>query len=100
MFAECGFTVLSVRSDLFQHRLWLGEPGKWQDVLVPFSDFTLTNAGTMSETQIEMFREKVHSNTKLDMQTRYLLTHASLFRRFERLESRCLGLARVNSSSV
>lgn len=49
-----------VRSDLFQHRLWLGEPGKWQDVLVPFQDFALTNAGTLSETQIEMFREKVN----------------------------------------
>jgi len=50
-----------VQSDLFQHRLWLGEPGKWQDVLVPFSDFTLTNTGALSETQIEMFREKVRT---------------------------------------
>lgn len=48
-----------VQSDLFQHRLWLGDPGKWQDVLVPFSDFTLTNTGEVAEKQIEMFREKV-----------------------------------------
>lgn len=33
----------------------------WQDVLVPFSDFTLTNTGTMSEAQIEMYREKVRT---------------------------------------
>lgn len=53
------YCAFAVRSDLFQHRLWLGDPGEWQDVLVPFQDFTLTNAGTLSETQIEMFREKV-----------------------------------------
>ncbi|KAL7007241.1 hypothetical protein EMMF5_003080 [Cystobasidiomycetes sp. EMM_F5] len=50
-----------VQSDLFQHRLWLGDPGKWQDVLVPFRDFTLTNSGSMAETQIEMYREKVRT---------------------------------------
>lgn len=53
------FLRSTVRSDLFQHRLWLGEPGKWQDVLVPFQDFTLTNSGTLSDSQIEMMREKV-----------------------------------------
>ena len=30
-------------------------------MLVPLSDFTLTNTGTLSEVQIEMYREKVRT---------------------------------------
>ncbi|KAI5479875.1 complex I intermediate-associated protein CIA30 [Pseudohyphozyma bogoriensis] len=56
-----------VRSDLFQHRLWLpapendDAPHRWQDVIIPFKDFTLTNSGDMSENQIEMLRSKVRT---------------------------------------
>jgi hypothetical protein len=56
-----------VRSDLFQHRLWLPvpqsdeAPHEWTDVLIPFSDFTLTNSGDMSEIQIEMMRTHVRT---------------------------------------
>lgn len=56
-----------VRSDLFQHRLWLPTPAsaesphEWSDVLVPLADFTLTNSGNMSETQISMMREKIRT---------------------------------------
>merc|ERR1711939_224744 len=56
-----------VRSDLFQHRLWpptpasAESPHEWSDVLVPLADFTLTNSGNMSETQISMMREKIRT---------------------------------------
>ncbi|KWU42707.1 CIA30-domain-containing protein [Rhodotorula sp. JG-1b] len=56
-----------IRTDLFQHRLWLPEPASesdphsWTDVLIPFSDFALTNSGELSAHQIEMMRQKVRS---------------------------------------
>ncbi|GAA5953791.1 hypothetical protein JCM3765_006967 [Sporobolomyces pararoseus] len=56
-----------VRSDLFQHRLWLPEPAsdtaphEWSDVLIPFSDFTLTNSGDLSAQQMEMLRTRVRT---------------------------------------
>ncbi|GAA5865356.1 hypothetical protein JCM8547_005066 [Rhodosporidiobolus lusitaniae] len=56
-----------VRSDLFQHRLWLPSPAsedaphEWSDVLIPFSDFTLTNSGDMSGQQLEMMRTAVRT---------------------------------------
>ncbi|KAI9616566.1 hypothetical protein H4Q26_010964 [Puccinia striiformis f. sp. tritici PST-130] len=30
-------------TDIFQHRLWLGTPGEWEDVIIPLADFALTN---------------------------------------------------------
>ncbi|GAA5955366.1 hypothetical protein JCM21900_005789 [Sporobolomyces salmonicolor] len=56
-----------VRSDLFQHRLWLPVPAsedaphEWTDVLIPFSDFTLTNSGDLSAEQMEMLRSRVRT---------------------------------------
>lgn len=57
-----------VRSDLFQHRLWLpppppnqDDPHQWSDVFIAFRDFTLTNSGDLSETQIEMLRSRVRT---------------------------------------
>lgn len=65
-----------VRSDLFQHRLWLPPapplpanapidtpelPHEWTNVLIPFADFTLTNSGDLSQVQIEMLRTKVRT---------------------------------------
>ncbi|ORY86629.1 complex I intermediate-associated protein 30-domain-containing protein [Leucosporidium creatinivorum] len=56
-----------VRSDLFQHRLWLptpisdSAPHEWTNVLIPFSDFTLTNSGDLSEKQMEMLRTRVRT---------------------------------------
>lgn len=56
-----------VRSDLFQHRLWLPNPAtdeaphEWTDVLIPFSDFTLTNSGDLSAQQMEMLRTRVRT---------------------------------------
>lgn len=57
----------AVRSDLFQHRLWLpspptdSAPHEWTDVLIPFDDFTLTNSGDLSATQLEMLRTGVRT---------------------------------------
>ncbi|GAA5907795.1 hypothetical protein JCM6882_004560 [Rhodosporidiobolus microsporus] len=56
-----------VRSDLFQHRLWLPQPAsdsaphEWTDVLIPFDDFALTNSGDMSGQQLEMLRTGVRT---------------------------------------
>ncbi|GJN93382.1 hypothetical protein Rhopal_006436-T1 [Rhodotorula paludigena] len=56
-----------VRSDLFQHRLWLPSPAsdsaphEWTDVLIPFSDFTLTNSGDLSAQQLDMLRTRVRT---------------------------------------
>ncbi|BGP13475.1 hypothetical protein JCM10213_001799 [Rhodosporidiobolus nylandii] len=56
-----------VRSDLFQHRLWLPAPAddsaphEWTDVLIPFSDFTLTNSGDLSGQQVGMLRTGVRT---------------------------------------
>jgi hypothetical protein len=68
----------SVQSDLYQHRLWLGDSGSWEDILVrlgspcwrldelddaqiPFADFALTNSGQVAEQQVSMMREKVRT---------------------------------------
>ncbi|KAI7900876.1 complex I intermediate-associated protein 30-domain-containing protein [Cokeromyces recurvatus] len=48
-----------VKTDLFQHRLFLRTPGQWETVMIPFRDFILTNNGIVQEDQIEMYREKV-----------------------------------------
>ncbi|RCI02937.1 hypothetical protein CU098_004345 [Rhizopus stolonifer] len=48
-----------VKTDLFQHRLFLRTPGQWETVMIPFKDFILTNNGMIQEDQIDMFREKV-----------------------------------------
>ncbi|CEG69044.1 hypothetical protein RMATCC62417_16188 [Rhizopus microsporus] len=50
-----------VKTDLFQHRLFLRTPGQWETVMIPFKDFILTNNGMIQEEQIEMFREKVRT---------------------------------------
>lgn len=56
-----------VRSDLFQHRLWLPQPKsenaphEWSDVTIPLSEFTLTNSGDLSEVQIPMLRSEVRT---------------------------------------
>ena len=47
-------------TDLYQHRLFLGS-GEWQDVLLQWGDFTLTNNGSIQEHQIEM--DKVNLKT-------------------------------------
>ncbi|KAI1321031.1 hypothetical protein EDD11_008612 [Mortierella claussenii] len=48
-----------VPTDLYQHRLFLKTPGEWETVLIPFTDFILTNRGFIQENQIEIFRERV-----------------------------------------
>ncbi|KAF0396321.1 CIA30-domain-containing protein [Gigaspora margarita] len=50
-----------VISDLFQHRLFLRKPGEWETIMIPFTDFILTNHGVIQEPQIEMYRERVRT---------------------------------------
>ena len=33
--------------NLWQHRLLVQKPGEWEDIYIPFDDFTLTNSGTV-----------------------------------------------------
>ncbi|CAH7666490.1 complex I intermediate-associated protein 30-domain-containing protein [Phakopsora pachyrhizi] len=48
-------------TDIFQHRLWLGQPGDWEDVLIPFADFALTNKGQIVKSQFEMPRDAIRT---------------------------------------
>ncbi|CAO3693657.1 unnamed protein product [Umbelopsis ramanniana] len=48
-----------IQTDLYQHRLFLRNPGEWQTVMIPLRDFVLTNNGMIQEDQIEMMRERV-----------------------------------------
>ncbi|ORX95575.1 NADH:ubiquinone oxidoreductase complex I intermediate-associated protein 30 [Basidiobolus meristosporus CBS 931.73] len=48
-----------VKTDLFQHRLFLKKPGEWETVMIPFRDFILTNNGIIQNRQVNMYREKV-----------------------------------------
>ncbi|KAG0147524.1 hypothetical protein CROQUDRAFT_656094 [Cronartium quercuum f. sp. fusiforme G11] len=50
-----------ISTDIFQHRLWLGKVGEWEDVLIPFSDFALTNKGEVLKNQFEMPRDEIRT---------------------------------------
>jgi len=50
-----------VSTDIFQHRLWLGDTDEWQDVLIPLSDFALTNKGQIVNNQFEMPRDSIRT---------------------------------------
>lgn len=45
-------------TDIYQHRLFLKSPGKWETVAVPLKDFILTNWGVIQE-QRTMTKESV-----------------------------------------
>ncbi|TIA93608.1 hypothetical protein E3P99_00007 [Wallemia hederae] len=51
----------AVRSDLFQHRLFVNGDSQWHTLVVPLSSFVLTNAGEASDQQLPMLREKVRT---------------------------------------
>ncbi|KAI3404685.2 hypothetical protein KGF56_002519 [Candida oxycetoniae] len=36
-------------TDLFQHRLFLNHPGQWETVVIPLSDFVMTNWGVIQD---------------------------------------------------
>lgn len=36
-------------TDLFQHRLFLNHPGEWETVVIPLSDFVMTNWGVIQD---------------------------------------------------
>jgi len=50
-----------IESDLWQHRLYLRGNGDWEDVLVPFNNFILTNSGEAVNTDLVMMREAIRS---------------------------------------
>lgn len=50
------------RTDLFQHRLFLNNPGSWETVVIPLADFVLTNRGrVMSQGYEEIEKHRVKS---------------------------------------
>jgi NADH dehydrogenase [ubiquinone] 1 alpha subcomplex assembly factor 1 len=50
-----------VPTDLHQHRLYAQQPGEWETVTVPISEFVRTNHGMVVEPQSDMMRQKVRS---------------------------------------
>lgn len=44
-------------TDLFQHRLYLNTPGNWETIVIPLSDFVMTNWGIVQN--IEMDRSEI-----------------------------------------
>ncbi|KAJ1977141.1 hypothetical protein H4R34_003697 [Dimargaris verticillata] len=50
-----------MKTDLYQHRLFLRTPGQWETVHIPFRYFTLTNNGAFVAQDIGMFREKIET---------------------------------------
>lgn len=50
-----------VHSDLHQHRLYTRRPGRWETVLINWSDFVRTNHGIVVEPQSEIMKEKVRT---------------------------------------
>ncbi|EJU04763.1 CIA30-domain-containing protein [Dacryopinax primogenitus] len=54
-------TETPVTSDIWQHRLFLREHGAWEDVLIPFRSFVLTNYGQPVPGKMEMNTEKVRT---------------------------------------
>lgn len=50
------------RTDLYQHRLFLNSPGKWETVIIPLDDFVLTNRGHLrKQYQEEMEKDRIKS---------------------------------------
>jgi NADH dehydrogenase [ubiquinone] 1 alpha subcomplex assembly factor 1 len=47
-------------TDLFQHRLFLRSPGKWETVYIPFKNFILTNGGEI-QPQAPLSAQQVRS---------------------------------------
>ncbi|KAH3679593.1 hypothetical protein WICMUC_000825 [Wickerhamomyces mucosus] len=45
-------------TDLYQHRLFLNTPGKWETVLIPLNGFVLTNKGVIQH-QVPLEKTKV-----------------------------------------
>jgi NADH dehydrogenase [ubiquinone] 1 alpha subcomplex assembly factor 1 len=63
---DCYFVNLQtdgpISTDLWQHRLYFKNTnGGWENIYIPLQSFVLTNFGEMSQTQIEMYTEKVRS---------------------------------------
>jgi len=50
-----------VQTDLWQHRLYFESEGQWEDIMIPLSDFVVTNQGDLVQHQVKMMREKVRT---------------------------------------
>ncbi|KAG8213051.1 complex I intermediate-associated protein CIA30 [Butyriboletus roseoflavus] len=51
-----------VTTDLWQHRLYFKRnDGGWEDILIPFDNFILTNTGELVQHQITMFRQRIRT---------------------------------------
>ncbi|KAG8683306.1 hypothetical protein FRC08_014361 [Ceratobasidium sp. 394] len=50
-----------VQTDLWQHRLYFEKDGEWEDILIPISNFVLTNQGDLVQHQVRMMSEKIRT---------------------------------------
>ena len=48
-------------TDIHQHRLYARDPGRWETVLIKWSDFVRTNHGIIVEPQSEMLRDSLRT---------------------------------------
>ncbi|KAB5595777.1 Complex I intermediate-associated protein 30 [Ceratobasidium theobromae] len=50
-----------IQTDLWQHRLYFQTDGQWENIMIPLSNFVLTNQGDLVPHQVKMMSEKVRS---------------------------------------
>ncbi|KAJ1923570.1 hypothetical protein IWQ60_005795 [Tieghemiomyces parasiticus] len=50
-----------IKTDLYQHRLFLRTPGQWETVYIPFQFFAMTNNGSFISQHVDMDREEVEN---------------------------------------
>ncbi|KAF8519290.1 complex I intermediate-associated protein 30-domain-containing protein [Gautieria morchelliformis] len=54
-------TESSISTDLFQHRLWFSKPNEWEDIIIPFDAFVLTNSGELVSREMTMMTHRVRT---------------------------------------
>ncbi|KAG8745126.1 hypothetical protein FRC10_008737 [Ceratobasidium sp. 414] len=50
-----------IQTDLWQHRLYFEKDGEWEDIMIPISNFVLTNQGDLVQHQVRMMNEKIRT---------------------------------------
>ncbi|KAF8506148.1 complex I intermediate-associated protein CIA30 [Hysterangium stoloniferum] len=50
-----------ISTDLFQHRIWFSKPGQWEDIIIPFDSFVLTNYGQIVNREMEMMTDRIRT---------------------------------------
>ncbi|KAF8575424.1 complex I intermediate-associated protein CIA30 [Ramaria rubella] len=54
-------TDSAISTDLFQHRLWFNKANEWEDVIIPFDSFVLTNSGELVSREMTMMTHRIRT---------------------------------------